>query len=69
MHGMGWLGEGWFMMVFWWGLLIVGFVLGVKWLFGTKIQAKETALEILKKRYAKSEISKKEFDAKKKEFV
>jgi len=72
MHPMWW---GWglgmmFMMLLFWGLIIVGLVLGIRWLIG---QAKETrsdsALEILRQRYARGEINKEEFEAKKKDLL
>jgi len=52
-HG-GWMtgGMGLFHILFW-GLIIVGAVLILQWFFGC---GKESALEILNKRYAKGEI-------------
>jgi len=73
MHPMWW--GAWsfgmmFMMVLFWGLVIVGVVLVIRWLLG---QGKETrtdsALEILRQRYARGEINKEEFEAKKKDLV
>jgi len=69
MHSMDWLGGGWFMMGFWWIILVVGFVFAVFWFKSQIPGSSETALDILKKRYAAGEISKKEFDEKKKELV
>lgn len=59
------------MMLFWWGLIIVGIVLLVKWISGQKSQSKseDSALEILKKRYASGEITKKEFEERKKDLM
>lgn len=71
MHWMDWFGGGGFMMIFWWGLIIGGIILLVKWISHpnsvTKID--DSALEILKKRYAGGEISKEEFEEKKKDLV
>ena len=57
-------------MLLFWGLIVVGLILGIRWLIG---QAKETrsdsALEILRQRYARGEINKEEFEAKKKDLL
>ena len=53
-------------------LLIVGIVLLAVWLFrqsGTGRGREETPLEILKKRYAKGEIEKEEFEQKKRDLM
>jgi len=70
MWGFGWLG----MAIFWIAFIVV-IVLFVKWLFHqgkteTRGPAQdESALEILKKRYAKGEINKEEFEQKKKDIL
>ena len=54
-----------------WLLGIVGLVLFIKHFWECRITSKneDTALEILKKRYAKGEISKEEFEEKKKDLL
>jgi len=63
--GMGWgTGLGWIFIVIFWILLILGIVYLIKYVAGSakKEEPKETALDILKKRYASGEINKEEFD-------
>ena len=68
-HGWnGWYGMGWMMMLFmlvFWGLVIAGLALFVRWLVqqgrGTP-PGVETPIEILKKRYARGEISQEEYE-------
>ncbi len=64
----GWgMGFGWLFMLIFWILIILGVVYLVKFITGSeKRTTGETALDILKKRYAKGEISKEEFEEKKK---
>jgi len=60
----GWgMGFGWIFMVIFWILLILGIIYLIKFVSGgmKKEEPKETALDILKKRYAAGEISKEEF--------
>lgn len=67
MHGMG----GWGLLgAFFWFILLAGVVALVVWLIMRSTRtagAKESPLDILKKRYARGEISKKEFEEMKKD--
>ncbi len=54
-------------------LLVVGIIAGLKWIFGQGtpgwLNPRESALEILKKRYARGEFTKDEFEAKKRDIA
>lgn len=66
----GWMGG--IFMVLWWAMITAGIVLLVKWIANQgKISNKgeKSALEILKERYARGEINKKEFEDKKKDIL
>ena len=69
-YGSG-MGFGWIFMVFFWALVILGVVYLLKLVSGgTKSEKQEeTALDILRKRYARGEISKEEFEEKKKDIA
>jgi putative membrane protein len=61
--GMG-FGFGWIFMILFWGLVIFGIIYFLQAAMkksGTS-DPEETPLDILKKRYAKGEINKEEFD-------
>ncbi|OGW51186.1 MAG: hypothetical protein A2078_13445 [Nitrospirae bacterium GWC2_57_9] len=69
--GMGWL--GWIFMIVFWIAVIAGVVLLVRWIASSMDkergpQSQESALDMLKKRYAKGEISKEEYERKKRRF-
>jgi putative membrane protein len=60
------------MMLVFWGLIIVGLVLGIRWLISQGRESRstmhsDTALDILRQRYARGEIDKEEFEAKKRD--
>lgn len=71
MHPMWWWGWGtgmMLMMVIFWGLIIIGLVVAIRWLQGQgRHGLSDSALEILRQRYAKGEINKEEFDARKRD--
>jgi putative membrane protein len=71
-YGMGIFG-GLFMLLFW-GLIIVGLVLLVRWLWDHTRTAGnqgggDSPIEILKRRYAKGEINKEDFDRMKQDLM
>ena len=58
------------MMLVFWGLIIVGLVVGIRWLVtqGKEPRA-DSPLDILKRRYARGEINKEEYEAKKRDLL
>ncbi len=69
MHGMdGFFGSGW-MMILWWALIIFGLIALAKWMFAPKttLSSNETPLEIIKRRYAKGEITRDDYENLKKD--
>ena len=75
MHPMWGLWGAWgigmmlFMLLFW-GLVIVGVVLGIRWLLSQgKESRSDSALEILRQRYARGEINKEEFETRKRDLL
>ena len=63
---MGWFGGG-IMMLLFWALFIIFIVWVVKQIGSKNLKSDTNALNILKERYAKGEIDKKEFEEKKKD--
>ncbi len=67
-YGMGWM----LISLVFWILLIAGAVLLVLWIIGksgrgARARVEESALDILKKRYARGEITKEQFEEMKKD--
>ena len=71
MDGSGFgMGGGMFMGMFFWLVILIGFVALIVWSVqrstgSNQSHSVESALDILKKRYAKGEIDKEEFEEKK----
>ena len=71
-YGYGMMGGGyWILGLIFWILVIIGLVLLIKYLWeGSRgKRGEESALEILKKKYVRGEISKEEFEEKKKDLL
>ncbi len=69
--GLGLAGGGLLMLLFW-GVLVVAAVVGVRWPWDQGRPAagrgrEESSLEILKRRYARGEIGREEFELKKRD--
>ena len=63
-------GFGWIFMILWWVLIIAWIIVLIKWLMAQSPGShghEKSSLEILKERYAKGEIDKKEFEERKKD--
>lgn len=69
--GMGYGILGSFMMLLFWVLIVAGIVFAIRWIsHGGSVKSSpghEAPIEILKKRYAKGEIDREEFVARKQE--
>lgn len=71
-YGYGMMSGGyWIFALIFWILVIIGLVLLIKYLWGGggAKRGEESALEILKKKYARGEINKEEFEEKKKDLI
>ena len=72
-HPMMWGAWGFgmmIMMILFWALIIVAAVVGIRWLMGQgKDPRPDSALEILRQRYARGEINKEEFEARRKDLT
>ena len=67
--GTGWgMGFGGLLMLFFWGAVIIGAVVLVRWLLDQSKGGK-SALQILQERYARGEIDKAEFEERKRGLV
>ena len=56
------------MMLVFWGLVIAGVVLGIRWLSRQgREERSDRALDILRERYARGEINKEEFEARRRD--
>lgn len=69
-YGYGMMSGGyWIIALIFWLLVLIGLVLLIKYLWEGGAKKEESALELLKKRYARGEISKEEFEEKKKDLL
>ena len=71
MHEYGLFGGGW-MMIVWWILIIAVIVIGIRFFINVtngRSDQSDTPLDVLKKRYARGEIDKEEFEKRKKELL
>jgi len=66
-YGMGLFGA--LLMLVFWVAVIVGIVYLIKWLAASTKKPGDTPMEILRKRYASGEITKEEFEEKKKDLL
>lgn len=62
-------GSYWIIGLIFWLLILIGLVLLIKYLWEGSGKKEESSLELLKKRYARGEISKEEFEEKKKDLL
>jgi len=69
--GWGWIGLGLLHMVLFWGVVIFALAALVKWLFGGAGSplGRGSAMDILKARYAKGDLTREEFERMKRELA
>jgi putative membrane protein len=60
--GWGWIGLGLVHMLLFWVLVALGIGLIVRWLGGTREDDTPRAIDILRARYAKGELTREQFD-------
>jgi len=62
---------GWIFMIIFWGLIVLGLIFLIRWFVGATrtSRGEESALDILKKRYASGEINKEEYEQKKRDLL
>ena len=69
----GWMVFGWLSMLVFWAIVIVGIVAVIRWAGARNVPssrgAGDTALEILKRRYASGEITKEQYEAMKRDIA
>jgi len=73
MHPMTWMWGAWgfgmlVIMAIFWGLIITGLVLGIRWLVRLDGPGRrDAALDILRERYARGEIDREEFESRRRD--
>lgn len=73
MHPMSWMWGAWGLgmmvtMLVFWGVVIAGIILAIRWFAGQSHRgAPDRALDILRERYARGEIDREEFEAKRRD--
>lgn len=69
----GWMAFGWFTMLVFWVLIIAGIIAVIRWAGTRNIPSPrgtgDTALEILKRRYASGEITKEQYETMKRDIA
>ena len=58
-----WMVLGWLSMVAFWGAVILGLVLLVRSLTGRSTRTEDSALDVLRRRYAAGEITREQFES------